>query len=123
MLKCSDRITLLSCRSDRPIAPVCVLCVDVSPSVRSRSTKRESEELEGAGRQSRGGGRMQTSATAEDRSICADSLRCLQQTFRPGKFVVVVVVLSSLQSVCKVSARTRATNRPLLTGLASASGI
>lgn len=59
MLKYSDNISLLACRSCRPTACLCVPCVDVSPSVCSRSTKTErerergKERLEGAGWQSK----------------------------------------------------------------------
>ena len=55
---------------------------------------------------------------AENWSICADSLRCLQQTdtqrFKPGKFVVVVLVVGVFfRLACKVSARrSSATNQP-----------
>lgn len=53
MLKYSDNITPLSCRSYRPIASLCVPSVCACACACSRSTKREREKLEGAGRQSK----------------------------------------------------------------------
>lgn len=57
-------------------------------------------------------------SSAEDRSICADRLRCLPETgtlFQPRKFVAVVfspLCLAAQPPTCTVSASSRASRRP-----------
>lgn len=111
MLKYSDNITLFSCHHERPVTSVCVH-VRASECVCSCSMERERgrEGLEGAGCRVEAEEECKAPSSARNWSICADSLRCLQQTHSlSSREVCCCCFLFRIRAIrLQVSARSRA---------------